>query len=258
MMKKSFTLIELLVVIAIIAILAGMLLPALNTAREKGRASSCQGNAKQIGSAMSMYLAANDDMYPTSETETDLLVATTWSDVLGPYVGTQQGNYSMYKKGGVFICPTQKNVHETWKAYISYGINRDFVGRENYAVRQWASSKVGPVKASSVRQPSSHLIVTETWYSYNKTQECNIGTKKVPARTLGNYVAHHSSIAFRHSRKTNTLYVDGHVAADDQSWIWMGHPLYLPWNVGNDKSTFSVYPNRQSWDVSYGYEPYEY
>ena len=63
-MKKSFTLIELLVVIAIIAILAGMLLPALNAARERGRTASCQSKVKQIGSAMSMYLGANDDIFP--------------------------------------------------------------------------------------------------------------------------------------------------------------------------------------------------
>ena len=84
----------------------------------------------------------------------------------------------------------------------------------------------------------------------------DIGGKKVPARTLGYFVADHDTITFRHSRKTNTLYVDGHVAAEDQSWIWMSHPAYMPWNVGNDQTKFLVYPGRNSWDVAKGYDPY--
>ena len=62
--KKSFTLIELLVVIAIIAILAAMLLPALQQARARGRAASCLSNQKQLGSAMNMYIPDNAGYLP--------------------------------------------------------------------------------------------------------------------------------------------------------------------------------------------------
>ena len=62
--NKSFTLIELLVVIAIIAILAAMLLPALNSAREKARCINCVSSLKQIGTAINLYTDANKDHYP--------------------------------------------------------------------------------------------------------------------------------------------------------------------------------------------------
>ena len=62
--RRSFTLIEMLVVIAIISILAGMLLPALQAARERGRQTSCKNNLHQIGTGMYLYLDMNGGFYP--------------------------------------------------------------------------------------------------------------------------------------------------------------------------------------------------
>ena len=70
MMKKRFTLIELLIVIAIIAILAAILLPALQAARERAKGSTCTNNLKQLGTYANMYVGDNRNLWPTTNTTT--------------------------------------------------------------------------------------------------------------------------------------------------------------------------------------------
>ena len=117
----SFTLIELLIVVAIIAILAGMLLPALNKARETARKIPCINNLKAFSSAFAMYFADNNDnIVPNCSSQNK-----AWSSYVYPYLipnssntnngysrGVTPGDDGIYRQGvcrtkpvGIFFCP---------------------------------------------------------------------------------------------------------------------------------------------------------
>ena len=115
-MKKSrgFTLIELLVVIAIIAILAAMLLPALQSARERARRSNCTNNLKQIGLALMQYAQDNKEKMPSGNASWTLPGETTAQaakdvtrDEAGTAVAYNRIRFGEYlSDANLFVCPS--------------------------------------------------------------------------------------------------------------------------------------------------------
>ncbi|MBQ9087952.1 MAG: DUF1559 domain-containing protein [Lentisphaeria bacterium] len=130
-MKKTrgFTLIELLVVIAIIAILAAMLLPALQSARERGRRGSCISNLKQIGNALIQYAQDNREKTPTGKvrisTGTLALGSPSGEDAIGTVAGAEAGMNALMANEyltdyGVYTCPSSTVSAGTGTTALTY------------------------------------------------------------------------------------------------------------------------------------------
>ncbi|MFA6716519.1 MAG: prepilin-type N-terminal cleavage/methylation domain-containing protein [Victivallaceae bacterium] len=119
--RLEFTLIELLVVIGIIAILAAMLLPALNKARQKAWQSNCTGNMKQIGSALVMYL----DDYNGYLIRWGQVAADNYAPALAPYLEvTKRSGVAWNQSSDIFQCLAAPEyiydyANNAWTGYTS-------------------------------------------------------------------------------------------------------------------------------------------
>ena len=226
--RKGFTLIELLVVIAIIAILAAMLLPALQRARAAAREAVDVNNLKQLGLGFMMYLQDNDGYFPPVLNGSSLYGAwkEDWMQMIAPYIGMDlgkgQNGWEKIPRHSVFRDPSMQAYVGAAVYDSSYGYNSHALGGTNYApFSGYGLTATYPVRLVRITQPDKQLVLVDTWYHYSTASY----------RERGRYDADSQDyVAYRHSHRANVLYADGHVKAEGQRWLYQGDPIDYPWN----------------------------
>ncbi len=218
----GFTLIELLVVIAIIAILAGMLLPALNGAKSKGERIACLNNLRQVSMFMQFYTDENLDVFPAHRN------AGLTTDDAAPSVTNWWGTQIVGRDAGrsnLFHCPSIKGkrldngVKWEWSFdahKVGYGYNSFFLGLHPYSTISFGVggttfSSSPWFKRSRLVSPSQTLLVGDrmpkgdgTWSSSLWWPTACLDLKASQSKGFEGIDPH------RHAQSGNVVFTDGH------------------------------------------------
>ena len=197
--RVAFTLIELLVVIAIIAILAALLLPALNSAKQKAQATVCLSNLRQWGTATHLYLTDNDDFLPQDGTPNpgNSLTNVGWyidlpkaMDLPRYHDMPWRTNASIDPNKVVWLCPSNPR-RSNGNNLFHYCLNQNVNG----------TGSGNQVLLSSLKNPSATVWLFDS--------------KNLPAVGTPNYV--HTNL---HSRGAQFLFLDSHAARYRSADYW--------------------------------------